>query len=240
MSRKKRNDFQVGLLALPAAALGIISACGLAQPVTIQTATTSSAGRQGNVHGAPQGDKNATTASGDSGPSDTGPDGKRSGTEATTDIKQNAVESGAPVVLAPAVVAAPAPVIPAVVATPAADLAPGILTVSDCSFPSNIRSNQSVSVSFTVSNSGAPVTGFYGTVRVQASVNMFGQVSNVDRSFPIDSKETVPSGQTSKTMSFTAPSIPVSTTANVCVRAFSDAARSVSISSEICRDVKVN
>jgi hypothetical protein len=232
MSSQKRNDIRVGLLGLTTAALGIFSACGLGQPVTVSGGAISSMRRQADKHGATQDDKDAAVASGDTAPAQTAPLGEHSSTETTTEIHQSATGNGSPEVSTTAVVAQnPAP---------ATVLAPGILTVSDCIFPSNIRSNQTVSVSFTVSNSGAPVIGFFGTVRMRASVNMFGQTSNIDRSFPVESKETVPSGQTSKTMTFTVPSIPTSTTANVCARAFSDAARSVSISGEICRDVRVN
>lgn len=116
-----------------------------------------------------------------------------------------------------------------------ASAGPGILKIESIEIPTTIKAGQRVSISFKVTNSGGPINGVYGVVQVSAKV-LF---TNVDKTIPIETQETVPAGSSTKAISFNVPSVPINADANICVTAYSDKAQTKAISTKFCKNVSL-
>lgn len=111
-------------------------------------------------------------------------------------------------------------------------LPPGMLTVSQIMIPDTLKSDSPASVSFTISNSGAPIQGFFALVEADAGIGK--------KNFDLESSEMIPNGTTQKTLTFKVPSIPFPVKGKACVTAYADSSHTKSISQRICKDISLS
>ncbi len=114
--------------------------------------------------------------------------------------------------------------------------APPNLRLAEISIPSSATAGQTLSVALTIINSGGPANGVFGVARIQAQVLFI----KVDESRNIDSKETIPSGQSTKTFSVTIPAAARGVKGNVCITGYADAQHTTAISETVCRNIQIN
>jgi hypothetical protein len=116
---------------------------------------------------------------------------------------------------------------------------PPNLQLTSISIPSSAEAGKSLSVSASITNSGGPAPGLFAVVTIKAQVLGLPFGLPFQEKKNVETKETIPSGQSTKTFSFALPSAAKGVKGNVCVTAYSDAQHTKAISAAICRDVSI-